>query len=511
MRRPPKVPRPSLHYISRIRSARDAVSVRIRRHGHAADSAETGETGESVNADELVLVEVYSPSSWRSVNSERDDAFASDKQKFGGLVVETHSSPVSLLEELSDPENATAGPSSHDSRAEEEEEKEENIVEVIARHVSVSMAAALPQLPEQRAEQQLPVQVAEFVPVQVVEQRPAKQAAEAGPSGSTLPVECVAVPPRAAASASWEPVPMMAPDKWEQPDRPLNLRGPNYLEDKIKVPAEAPMCTLFAAQGVDHLEGEHVPGASATLLERGALVPPESARFVLSVHFMNPRSSAKPMPRGVNASYKSLMMHFSSDVCAADSPGASGELIRELWEGDAANALSRCKVLVNLVNGPHLVRAVLAWLSLDESRPMLICRQVNANLNRATISTISLPGRDAGACAALEHVEISIDCANSPLCRQVFHYAFPALETVEVALSLVLEGRAEDELPERPLCSFAVSHLDPEASFEPQPAAWPADASEVPGENTHCTWQSTRAHLSGAATDKRGHRRKWTR
>ena len=55
----------------------------------------------------------------------------------------------------------------------------------------------------------------------------------------------------------------------------------------------------------------------------------------------------------------------------------AGDLLTEMWAGDAGVSLSRCKVLCELRSGPHLVRAVLTWLGLDDTRPMLLCRQVH--------------------------------------------------------------------------------------------------------------------------------------
>ena len=72
--------------------------------------------------------------------------------------------------------------------------------------------------------------------------------------------------------------------------------------------------------------------------------------------------------------YIALLLHFYSKTSVEDVPAASGDLLRELWSGNAENAISRFKVLAALRSGPHLVRAVLAWLGLDDTRPMLLCR-----------------------------------------------------------------------------------------------------------------------------------------
>ncbi|KOO31457.1 hypothetical protein Ctob_008330 [Chrysochromulina tobinii] len=178
------------------------------------------------------------------------------------------------------------------------------------------------------------------------------------------------------------------------------VRGPAYFEDGKKIAAVGtPLCDFFGAQTFE-LNGEHLAGASATLLQAGVIVPPRSARFVLSLHFMNPRHSS-------NAPYNVLMIHSASDTAPAEAEGPSAALLRELWDGDATTA----------------VRATLAWLGLDDSRPMLICRQVHASVNRATLPHRAAPPGavpGAGLPETFDHVEIAFDIAASPLCNQMF-------------------------------------------------------------------------------------------
>ena len=129
----------------------------------------------------------------------------------------------------------------------------------------------------------------------------------------------------------------------------MQVRGPAYFEDGKKIAAVGtPLCDFFGAQTFE-LNGEHLAGASATLLQAGVIVPPRSARFVLSLHFMNPRHSS-------NAPYNVLMIHSASDTAPAEAEGPSAALLRELWDGDATTAVSRLKVLAALRSGPQLVR-----------------------------------------------------------------------------------------------------------------------------------------------------------
>jgi len=144
---------------------------------------------------------------------------------------------------------------------------------------------------------------------------------------------------------------------------------------------------------------------------------------------------------------------------------------------------------------------------MDDTRPMLICRQVHASVNRATLHH---PHRGIGGRpATYQHVELALDLAASPLCNQMYKYAWPSLPSVDVAMTLVLEGRTADELPERHVASFAVNGVEP-TEVAPQPKEWPAaDGSDVPGElfgargsgrsaSDPGSWQSTRAVIDEA-------------
>ena len=52
---------------------------------------------------------------------------------------------------------------------------------------------------------------------------------------------------------------------------------------------------------------------------------------------------------------------------------------------------------------------------------MLICRQVHASVNRATLPHRAAPG--VGLPETFNHVEIAFDIAASPLCNQMFRWA----------------------------------------------------------------------------------------
>ena len=313
--------------------------------------------------------------------------------------------------------------------------------------------------------------------------------------------------------------PILPRERWSTPEEPPLVRGPKYFEDGKKILAEGgPLCTLFAIQ-LFELTDEHLAGAGARLLETGALVPPPDAKFVLTIHFMNPRPSR-------NAPHNVVLMHAYSRVAPEEAAGPTGHLLRELWSGDAVNAITRCKILAALRSGPALVRATMSWIGLDETRPLLMCRQVHASINRATLahrhttamSPTALSSSSAAAAAAaaapstFQHVEIALDLAASPLCNQMYKYAWPSLPSVMVNLTVLLEARDEAHLPEHHLVGVAVQGIE-HSEVVPQPPEWPSGPHEVPGEMVGSytsgraatdvgSWQSTRQIITDAKKRK---------
>ena len=95
-----------------------------------------------------------------------------------------------------------------------------------------------------------------------------------------------------------------------------------------------------------------------------------------------------------------------------------------------------------------------------------------------SLTRTSLPHpHDAGA--TLQHVEIAFDVAGGRMMPAVYRAAFGAVRTVDVSLTLVLEGRTEAELPERALATARLRGLDPSLTAPPH-ASWPADGAGVP-------------------------------
>ena len=335
-------------------------------------------------------------------------------------------------------------------------------------------------------------------------------AAHADSAGSTAtaaasPAVGMLVDDTADATAASAPPPtssvnVLPRERWSEPTDTLIVRGPTYIDDGKKVDAAPALCSLFACQCFE-LGAEHLAGASAKMLHDGTLVPPPTSKFVLTINFMCP----KPNRTG-NAT--SLMAHSASDDHPTDVAGPEGHLLRELWRGDATTAISRCKVLAGLRSGPALVRHTMSWMGLDETRPMLMCRQLHASINRATIA------HRGGGGATFEHIEIALDAAASPLCNQMYKYAWPSLPSVIVDITLMLEARAAEHLPERPLARFTIDSLKHE-EISGQPSDWPTEEGQIPGEclGSYRTnrgagelgsWQATREVITKGKPAKKG-------
>jgi hypothetical protein len=273
------------------------------------------------------------------------------------------------------------------------------------------------------------------------------------------------------------------------------------------VEAGEPLLSLFASNLVELPDGpaQHVPGATASLLASGAIVPPPWAKFVLSIYFMNPSPPAAG--KGERQLCHALLCHFATSTTPDAATGPSAELLRELWQGDAVSSLSRLKVISRLHSGPNVLKTALAWARVDASRPFLAARQVNSSMHRTTISPPSSSSSSSSASSAsssssaatssssssspsvppsspqhvVQHVEVGLDVQAHWLPCVVYRAAFSAVSSVDVSLTFVLEGRAPEELPERALAVCTLRHLDPTDGAYPPHRAWPSSASAVPG------------------------------
>jgi len=272
---------------------------------------------------------------------------------------------------------------------------------------------------------------------------------------------------------------LLPAEHWEVPNVAPLLRGPTYTDDKCKQPAEGSLFTCFAGHVIELDEGAaHIPGASSAMIAGGALMPPSWAKSVLTMYFMNPAPPRSRATRSPNA--HALLVHFA---CAdrwseGTRGGPSARLLREMWCGDAATALSRIKLLAGVRNGPSVLRAALAYMRLDDRRPMLLCRQCETSLHRASI----LRPFAKGANDRIEHVEVAFDIESMWLGTKVYKNSFSAVGSMEISLTFVLEGRSGAELPEEQLGAVTLRGLAPQKTARAPPAAWPASPTDCPGQ-----------------------------
>ena len=196
------------------------------------------------------------------------------------------------------------------------------------------------------------------------------------------------------------------------------------------------------------------------------------------------------------------MCHSYACTSAEETEGPVGTLMREMWSGDVAYALSRCKQLLNLHNCPRWLTLMTAWFGIDLTRPILFGKQVHLSLNRATLRHRAQAN---GGPATYQHIELTRDFAASTAFRAVWPHLVPELPTLHFTTSFVLEGRQAHELPERVLFTATCQGVQVTELSRP-PACWPASPSELPGEmfGSYTTrrdaadpgsWQSTRAVL----------------
>lgn len=127
---------------------------------------------------------------------------------------------------------------------------------------------------------------------------------------------------------------------------------------------------------------------------------------------------------------------------SGDTPQA--RLWRKFLSSDEEGIKDLFKVIVSIEQGPWLVKRACP------KKPVLLAKKVQT-------TTIHRPGR---------HLEIVLDVGSRPGVGVVCG----ALKRLQLGLSVLIEARKEEELPENVLMSASMLHLDPSRLCCPSPA-----------------------------------------
>mmetsp|Transcript_22998 Transcript_22998/g.62429 ORF Transcript_22998/g.62429 Transcript_22998/m.62429 type:complete len:877 (+) Transcript_22998:131-2761(+) len=212
---------------------------------------------------------------------------------------------------------------------------------------------------------------------------------------------------------------------WDEPEAQLfKLRGKTYLQDRIKVPAAA-NSTLMQLTAVDLLRAPQPlenlaarPGSPAQL-ESGA-----NLQLILNFQLPGPPCL-------------SLVLYFAADRERPSDP----DLLARLDAFSRASVEERnsvFKLIPGVAEGNWMVRRAVG------QTPAIVGRALHMTYH-------AVPGR---------YVEIAIDVGSSSVAAGVLRIVKGAARRVVVDLAFLLEGRTEEELPEKMLAAVRMMYID---------------------------------------------------
>ncbi|XP_068637749.1 protein ENHANCED DISEASE RESISTANCE 2-like [Aristolochia californica] len=215
---------------------------------------------------------------------------------------------------------------------------------------------------------------------------------------------------------------------WASPPGDLfHLRGKNFLTKKQKVPSGD---WLLQPAGVDWLRS---PAKLDNVLARpdnriaGALRKSQALgkslkSFIFAVNLQIP-----------GREYHSAVFYFSSD-----DPILPGSLFYRFVHGDDAFRNARFKIVNRIVKGPWIVKA-----AVGNYAACLLGKALTCNYYRGE-----------------NYLEIDVDIGSSTLANAILHLALGYVTAVTIDMGFLVEGQAEDELPEKLLGAVRVAQME---------------------------------------------------
>lgn len=232
------------------------------------------------------------------------------------------------------------------------------------------------------------------------------------------------------------------------PGHAFNVRGPNYLIKRQKVPAGD---WLLKPLGVDWLR-------SKAKLDNVLSLPDN--RVVQALQKARQRGDAhKPFIFAVNLQVPGRENYSAVFYFVSEEPVPKGSLFYRFIQEDDVFRNSRFKLINRIVRGPWIVRATVGNYAACLLGKALTCRYIR--------------GRN--------YLEIDVDIGSSALASAICHLALGSVSSVVVDMGFLVESQAEEELPERLLgavriaqiqmSSAAVVEVNQEAPFPQCPAS----------------------------------------
>ena len=226
----------------------------------------------------------------------------------------------------------------------------------------------------------------------------------------------------------------------------LKIRGRTYLEDKVKVPAESPVFDLYSSDLID--SDEVLFNVAANLPSIQYCDAPYA--FVLNLVFPN-----NPLQSLITVWTCPIdPTEYTVDELVEKWPDKDGDgslrgffkNYKDWIEGDGQvddeRRNKKFKLIPRIAKGSWVVRQSVG------KTPVLLGQKLESKYFR---------GRTARGCS---YFEMDVDITSNSVANNVTKLVVNSITSLVVDLSPLIEGQAEDELPERLIGCVRYNHLD---------------------------------------------------
>ncbi|XP_059275277.1 protein ENHANCED DISEASE RESISTANCE 2-like [Lycium ferocissimum] len=214
---------------------------------------------------------------------------------------------------------------------------------------------------------------------------------------------------------------------WASPPGNLfNLRGPNYLTKKTKIPSGA---WLLQPAGVDWLRSnsklDHVlarPDNRVMHALRKSHAPLKT--FIIAVNLQVP-----------GRDHHSAVFYFATNN---DEPIEPGSSLYRFINGDDVYRNSRFKIVNRIVKGPWIVKAAVGNYSA-----CILGKALNCYYHKGP-----------------NYLEIDVDIGSSTIASAILHLALGYVTSVTIDMGFLVEAQTEEELPEKLFGAVRVCQME---------------------------------------------------
>jgi hypothetical protein len=212
------------------------------------------------------------------------------------------------------------------------------------------------------------------------------------------------------------------------------VRSKTYLESGIKVCAGPPLMNFVSTDWLTaDTRIDNICGRSAGTYQRLLRSVAGEQLRVVCVNLQVP--GAKPY---------SIIFYF-----AHVGPIESGSPLDKFWRGDEAYRNCRFKLIPCITEGPWAVQRSVG------TKPLIVGN---------ALRTSYYGGGDE------RYLEMDVDIGSNSVANSVTRFVMVYLKALVVDLAFVVEGKTEEELPERLIGAIRVAHLDPDVAKQAPPA-----------------------------------------